>query len=176
MSNYRGYSIAGGTYFFTLALANRQSTLLTDQIEMLRAAYQRTNALHPFTTIAICILPDHIHAIWQLPPDDANFALRWRMIKSQFSRQLPINQQRSDSKAKRREKGIWQRRFWEHQIRDDNDLQRHVDYIHYNPVKHGYVQRVRDWEYSSFQRYVKQGHYPIDWGGSVYIKSGDFGE
>jgi putative transposase len=95
--------------------------------------------------------------------------------KSVF-KQLPINQQRSNSKAKRREKGIWQRRFWEHQIRDDNDLQRHVDYIHYNPVKHGYVQRVRDWEYSSFQRYVKQGHYPIDWGGSVYIKSGDFGE
>lgn len=176
MSNYRRDPIAGGTYFFTLTLADRQSTLLIDQIEALRIAYQRANALHPFTTIAICILPDHIHAIWQLPPHDANFALRWRMIKSQFSRQFPANQQRSDSKAIRREKGIWQRRFWEHQIRDDNDLQRHVDYIHYNPVKHGYVQRVQDWEYSSFQRYVKQGCCLLDWGGDGEVEKGDYGE
>lgn len=149
---------------------------MTDQIEALRFAYQRTNALHPFTTIAICILPDHIHAIWQLPPNDANFALRWRMIKSQFSRQFSVNAQRSESKAIRREKGIWQRRFWEHQIRDDNDLQRHVDYIHYNPVKHEYVQCVRDWQYSSFHRYVKQGRCPIDWGGGVIVEEGGFGE
>ncbi len=169
MSNYRRDPIAGGTYYFTLTLADRQSTLLIDQIGALRIAYQRANALHPFTTIAICILHDHIHAIWQLRQHDANFALRWRIIKSQFSRQFPINEQRSVSKAIRREKGIWQRRFWEHQIRDDNDLQRHVDYIHYNPVKHGYVQRVQDWQYSSFQRYVKQGYYPIDWGGGVKV-------
>jgi putative transposase len=175
MSNYRREPIAGGTYFFTLALANRQSSLLVNQIEALRIAYQRANSLHSFTTIAICIMPDHLHAIWQLPQHDANFALRWSVIKSQFSRQFSVNQLRSVSKARRREKGIWQRRFWEHQIRDEADLQRHVDYIHYNPVKHGYVKCVRDWEFSSFHRYVKQGHYPMDWGGDG-VATGDFGE
>lgn len=175
MPNYRRDPLAGGTYFFTLTLANRQSNLLIKHIDAFRQAYQRADELHPFTTIAICILPDHLHAIWQLPPNDANFALRWSIIKSQFSRQLSANQQRSESKVKRREKGIWQRRFWEHQIRDEADLQRHVDYIHYNPVKHEYVKCVQDWQYSSFHRYVKQEHCPIDWGG-VSGQQGNYGE
>ena len=175
MSNYIRSQVAGATYFFTLALAQRNTNLLTDNIELLRQAYQRANALHPFTTISICILPDHIHAIWQMPIDDGNYALRWRMIKSQVSRNFNANEQRSSSKIKHREKGIWQRRYWEHQIRDDNDLQRHVDYIHYNPVKHGLVSNVKDWPHSTFHRYVKDGVYAENWGGRFDGK-GVFGE
>ena len=175
MSNYIRSQVFGATYFFTLTLAQRNTSLLTDNIDLLRRAYQRVNALHPFTTIAICILPDHIHAIWQLPLDDGDYALRWRIIKSQFSRNFSVNEQRSSSKIKHREKGIWQRRYWEHQIRDDNDLQRHVDYIHYNPVKHGLVGHVKDWPHSTFHRYVKQGVCEEDWG-SGFDGKGLFGE
>lgn len=175
MSNYIRSQVAGATYFFTLTLAQRNTALLTDNIELLRHAYQRANALHPFTTIAICILPDHIHAIWQMPPDDGDYALRWRMIKSQFSRHFSANEQRSSSKVKRREKGIWQRRYWEHQIRDDIDLQRHVDYIHYNPVKHGLVSNVKDWPHSTFHRYVKDDVYAESLGGK-FDEKGIFGE
>ena len=175
MSNYRRAPVAGATYFFTLTLADRRSDWLVSHIEALRAAYLRARDLHPFHTIAICVMPDHLHAIWQLPQDDADFALRWRMIKSGFSRQFVANPGRSASKVGRREKGIWQRRYWEHQIRDDADLQRHVDYIHYNPVKHGHVEQVRDWPYSSFHRYVVSDHYPADWGGAGQAAD-DFGE
>lgn len=175
MSNYIRSQVAGGTYFFTLTLAQRNTNLITANIDVLRLAYQRANTLYPFTTIAICILPDHIHAIWKMPQDDGDYALRWRMIKSQFSRNFSANQQRSNSKIKHREKGIWQRRYWEHQIRDDIDLQHHVDYIHYNPVKHGLVQRVQDWPHSTFHRYVKEGLYAQNWGDGFDGK-GVFGE
>ena len=177
MSRYRRSQILGGTYFFTVALANRQSKLLVEHIEALRQAYRRANELHPFTTVAICILPEHIHAIWQLPPDDANYALRWSIIKAQFSRQFEANINRSASKIRQREKGIWQRRYWEHQIRDEIDLNRHIDYIHANPVKHGYVNAVRDWEYSSFHRYVREDILPMDWMGTTDdMADGQFGE
>lgn len=175
MPNYIRSQVAGATYFFTVTLAQRNTRLLTDNIDLLRSAYQRANSLHPFTTIAICILPDHVHAIWQMPKNDGNYALRWRLIKSQFSRNFSANEQRSNSKIKRREKGIWQRRFWEHQIRDEVDLQRHVDYIHYNPVKHGLVGSVKDWPYSTFHRYAKQGMVAKNWGSNVEEK-GMFGE
>ena len=165
MPKYIRSQLAGATYFFTLTLAQRQTQFLTDNIHLLRQAYQRANALHPFTTVAICVLPDHLHAIWQMPVDDCDFALRWRMIKSNFSRNFGANQQRSNSKIKHREKGIWQRRYWEHQIRDEIDLQRHVDYIHYNPVKHGLVSQVKDWPHSTFHKYVAQGIYTENWGG-----------
>jgi putative transposase len=176
MSQYIRSNIAGGTYFFTLTLANRGSTALTDHIEALRTAYRRVQTLHPFKTIAICVLPDHIHAIWQLPEGDPHFALRWQHIKGQFSRQLSANGQRSASKFKKREKGIWQRRYWEHQIRDEFDLQRHVDYTHINPVKHGYVTQVKDWPYSSFHAYVERGELPIGWGGQHALPEQSFGE
>lgn len=175
MSNYIRSQVAGGTYFFTLTLAQRNTNLITANIELLRLAYQRANTLHPFTTIAICILPDHIHAIWKMPQDDGDYALRWRMIKSQFSRNFSANQQRSNSKIKHREKGIWQRRYWEHQIRDDIDLQRHVDYVHFNPVKHGLVNQVKDWPHSTFHRYVKEGVYAENWGNG-FDEKGAFGE
>lgn len=174
MPHYFRSQEAGATYFFTLTLAQRKTSLLTDHIDWLRLAYQRANTLHPFKTIAICILPDHIHAIWQMPAEEADYGLRWRMIKSQFSRYFSPNEHRSSSKIKHREKGIWQRRYWEHQIRDDVDMQRHVDYIHYNPVKHGLVSRVRDWPQSTFHKHVAQGMVNENWGG--YDEKGVFGE
>jgi putative transposase len=174
MPNYIRFQTAGATYFFTLTIAQRNTCLLTDNITLLRQAYQRVHALYPFTTIAICILPDHLHAIWKMPENDGDYALRWRIIKSNFYRHFAENQARSDSKVKHREKGIWQRRYWEHQIRDDIDLQRHVDYIHYNPVKHGLVSHVKDWPYSTFHKYVAQGLAEGNWG--EFDEEGGFGE
>lgn len=175
MPNYIRNQIAGASYFFTITLADRRSSMLTDHIHLLRNAYQRANTLHSFKTVAIYILPDHLHAVWQMPEDDGDYALRWRMIKSHFSRQFSASDNRSNSKIKHREKGIWQRRYWEHQIRDDLDMQRHIDYIHYNPVKHGLVAKAIDWPHSTFHRYVKQGVYSEDWGVSKE-QIGQFGE
>lgn len=176
MSIYRRTKIAGGTFFFTVTLADRSSDLLVVEVDRLRRVYKDIDERRPFRTIAICILPDHLHAIWTLPDGDVDFSTRWNLIKSGFSRGLSAKTH-SKSKAARREKGIWQRRFWEHAIRDDNDLTRHVDYIHFNPVKHGLVTRVRDWPHSSFQRYAARGDLPDDWGGDVRDVSGSaFGE
>ena len=174
MSRYRRILVPGATYFFTVALADRNSRVLVDEIDRLREAYGGVHRELPFTTIAICVLPDHIHALWRLPEGDADYSGRWSRIKSGFSRGLPPAE-RSASKELRREKGIWQRRFWEHQIRDEVDLERHVDYIHYNPVKHGLVSRVTDWPYSSFRRYVAAGWLDADWAG-VALESQDLGE
>ena len=174
MSRYRRVKIAGGAFFFTLALADRSSDLLVRHIERLRSAYAEVEKRYPFETVAICILPDHIHALWQLPDGDADYASRLSLLKIGFSRGLPPAK-RSRSKIRKREKGIWQRRYWEHAIRNDIDLERHVDYIHYNPVKHGLVTRVADWPYSSFHRYVAQGILPGDWAGDARL-SGRFGE
>jgi putative transposase len=175
MPNYRRAQINGGLFFFTVALANRSSNLLIDEIDRLRRAYRTVQERHPFETIAVCILPDHLHAIWDLPGDDKDFAARWSIIKSSFSRGLDA-QLRSQSKVSKREKGIWQRRYWEHAIRDDADLERHVDYIHFNPVKHGYVTRVADWPHSSFHRFVERGLLVADWGGDQKEIAGSFGE
>jgi putative transposase len=111
-----------------------------------------------------------------LAPPTTDFASRWSLFKSDFSRGIPAAGARSASKLKKREKGIWQRRYWEHAIRDDRDLERHVDYIHYNPVKHGLVSRVVDWPHSSFHRYVEKSLLPVDWGGDAMQLSGEFGE
>src|SRR5262245_16696869 len=176
MTRYRRAKVEGGTFFFTLALADRSSDLLVRHIEQLRASYSRVQRRYPFETIAICVLPDHLHAIWSVPQDDANFPLRWSQIKAGFSRELSESAHLSPSKIAKREKGIWQRRYWEHVVRDDTDLQRHVDYIHFNPVKHGHVSRARDWPYSSFARYVERGLLPLDWGGDALDLPGSFGE
>ncbi|MDA9422979.1 transposase [Bradyrhizobium sp. CCBAU 53380] len=162
-------------FFFTIVLADRSSTLLVDQADRLRRIYQTVFRRRPFETVAICILPDHLHAIWALPEDDQDFSSRWNLIKGGFSRGLEPGK-RSISKLRKREKGIWQRRYWEHAIRDDADLERHVDYIHFNPVKHGLVKRVRDWSLSSFHRHVEQGTLPVDWGGDMRDITGQFGE
>ena len=176
MSRYRRVTIAGGTYFFTVALADRSGDLLVREIDRLRRAYRAAQKDRPFETVAICVLPEHLHALWTLPPGDSDFASRWMLIKSGFSRGLSASALRSNSKIAKREKGIWQRRYWEHTIRDDRDFERHVDYIHYNPVKHGLVSRVADWPHSSFHQFVECGILPADWGGDVGDLPGRFGE
>lgn len=176
MSRYRRAHIPGGTFFFTVTLVDRSSDALTRNIDRLRRIYQEVQHDRRFETVVICILPNHLHAIWSLPENDTDFAMRWSLIKSGFSRGLPALASRSQSKLGKREKGIWQRRYWEHAIRDDSDMERHIDYIHYNPVKHGLVARVRDWPHSSFHRYVAEGVLPADWGGDIREITNSFGE
>jgi putative transposase len=175
MPQYRRPKIEGGAFFFTVVLADRSSSLLVDRIDHLRQVYRSVQISRPFETIAICILPDHIHAIWALPENDADFPMRWNLIKGGFSRGVGLRL-RSPSKVSKREKGVWQRRYWEHAIRNDTDLERHVDYIHFNPVKHGHVTRARDWPHSSFHRYVERGLLAPDWGGDMKELEGAFGE
>ena len=175
MSQYRRIHHPGGMFFFTVALADRRATLLIDHIGALRAAFRDTKALYPFRIEAIVILPEHLHCIWSLPSGDSDFALRWRLIKGRFSKSLQPHENLSRSRASRNERGIWQRRFWEHTIRDDVDYRTHLDYIHMNPVKHGYAARVADWPNSSFHRFGREGFYPQDWGGADVI-DGSFGE
>ena len=159
---YRRLYVSGGTYFFTLVTEKRRP-LLIENIEILREAFRRAMKNHSFSIEAIVVLPDHLHTIWRLPPDDYDFSRRWLAIKKHFSLNMEAFPS-SESKIKKREKGIWQRRYWEHLIKDDKDLKRHHDYIHFNPVKHGLVNNPIDWEYSSFKKCVQQGLYSEDWG------------
>jgi putative transposase len=167
MTNYRRSNIAGASYFFTVNLDDRTSSLLVERIALLRSVFAYAQTRHPFTIDAIVILPDHLHAIWTLPEGDSDFSLRWRLIKTTFSRSLPHDEHRSVSREDKGERGIWQRRYWEHLIRDDLDFARHVDYIHINPVKHGWAKQVSAWPHSSFHRYVRAGILPIGWAGSA---------
>jgi putative transposase len=175
MPDYRRTKAKGNTFFFTVVLADRSNALLVDEVNRLRASYRLVQSRRSFETVAICILPDHLRAIWTLLEDDNDFSTRWALIKSGFSRGLDARP-RSPSKIVKREKGIWQRRYWEHAIRDENDLARHIDYIHFNPVRHGHVSRVADWPHSSFHRYVEQGLLEVDWGGDMEEITGSFGE
>lgn len=164
MRTYQRAQIPGATYFFTVNLAERHANaLLTTHIDVLREAFRITKQAHPFMLEAIVVLPDHLHCLWRLPPDDSDFSMRWRLIKAHFSRMLPPGERISASRMRKGERGIWQRRYWEHVIRDERDLQNHLDYIHYNPVKHGHVARAIDWPHSSFHRYVARGAYPENW-------------
>ncbi len=164
MPNYRRVRVRGGCYFFTVSLQNRRRTLLTECVDLLRRAFAEIRAEHPFHIDAIVILPEHLHAVWTLPPGDDDYSTRWNLIKGAFSRRLPGGEALSCSRARKRERGIWQRRFWEHTIDSDEDYVQHVNYAHYNPVKHGYVTRPIDWPYSSLHRYVKDGILSADWG------------
>lgn len=167
MSWYRRLYVKGGIYFFTVVLQNRKSDYLLRYIKEFRQAYAETIKNAPFKTIAICILPDHFHLLMQLPEGDDNFSERIRLLKINFNKRLPSwCRSPSDNQQKRRELGIWQRRFWEHLIKDEKDLANHIDYIYYNPVKHGYVKQVKDWALSSFHRDVNNGIYSRDWGGN----------
>lgn len=171
MPEYRRTFIEGGTYFFTVVTYNRFAILTTEEgRNFLHEAWLEVCERLPFETVAVCILPDHLHCIWTLPEGDANFSGRWKEIKRVFTRryleQVGPGRVVSASRIKHGEAAVWQRRFWEHAIRDEEDFCRHLDYIHYNPVKHGLVQRVSDWPYSSFHRYVKRGWYNPDWGSS----------
>lgn len=182
MSTYRRANITGGTYFFTVVTYRRQSFLCDELVRTaLREAIAETRILCPFTIDAWVLLPDHLHCIWTLPPDDADFGKRWAMIKRFVSKRcgqtLLCDDWLSDSKRRRNEATVWQRRFWEHMICDETDYRRHMDYLHYNPVKHGLVKSVQDWQFSTFHRYVKEGVYSEDWCGRAGgQEDGDFGE
>jgi putative transposase len=171
MSNYRRNFIPGGTFFFTLVTHQRRQFLATPAARCcLREALRKVRRDWPFALDAIVLLPDHLHCIWTLPPGDAAYDVRWKRIKHCFTTSyLSAGGSEgaiSASRASKRERGIWQKRYYEHTVRDDDDLKRCVDYIHVNPLKHGLVARVRDWPWSSFHRYVTLGEYSPDWGGS----------
>jgi len=173
---YRRAQAPGGTFFFTVNLLDRKSDLLVREIKVLRQSFRWVRERHPFTIVAMVVMPDHLHAIWQLPEGDGDYAMRWGLIKAAFSRALPrVNETIGSSRHAKRERGIWQRRYWEHQIRDEEDLMRHVDYIHYNPIKHGYVSHATDWLFSSIHRAVERGDVTADLGGLSEI-DGVFGE
>ncbi|MFN7055814.1 REP-associated tyrosine transposase [Hyphomonas sp.] len=152
MPEYRRLYSDGGTYFFTVNLEDRKSDLLVSEISKLRAAYSYVQSRHPFRTDAICILPDHIHCVWTLPEGDSDFSKRWMLLKSFFSRAITGRVATSGSRARRGEKTIWQRRFWEHLIRNNEDFEAHIGYTYENPVKHGYTSRAEDWPHSSLHR------------------------
>lgn len=175
MSNYRRAYIPGASYFFTVNLADRSSDLLLREINALRTAFARVVNEMPFETNAMVVLTDHLHAVWTLPEDDSNYSERVRRLKAYFSAQIAMHDSVKASLARKGERGIWQRRFWEHLIRDEEDYIRHVDYVHINPLKHGLVNQVRDWPHSTFHRYVKKGELPLDWGGAA-DSEGQFGE
>ena len=160
---YRRNRVAGGSYFFTLTLEDRRRRLLVEHIEALRASWHAVLERFPHEVIAVVVLPDHLHAVVRLPPEATDYAALWRELKKSFTRRLLLAGIELPSRSEGGYR-LWQRRYWEHTLRDDADLAAHVDYVHYNPVKHGWVERVRDWPHSSFHRYVAAGLLPIDWG------------
>ena len=164
---YRRAFTPGATLFFTVVTHDRRPLLQSkDAVETLRAAFRAVRATRPFAIDAMVVLPDHAHSLWTLPTDDANFATRWRLIKTWFTKHSPVDQRGPQDTASAAKQGetVWQHRYWEHRIRDEDDYARHVDYIHYNPVKHGWAKSPAEWPYSSFRRYVAAGIYPADWG------------
>ena len=169
MSKYRRWRIAGGMYFFTVVSAQRRRILTTALArQCLRESLRQVQALYPFRIECIVLLPDHLHTIWELPREDHDYSTRWRWIKANFTKLYlargGVETLRSNSRLDKQERGIWQRRFWEHAVRDVEDWKRCADYVHFNPVKHGLVKRVADYAWSSFHRYVTLGEYDISWG------------
>jgi putative transposase len=173
MSNYLRNRVAGGTYFFTVNLYDRRSDLLVAEIALLRSAVSNVRASDPFHIDAWVVLPDHMHCLWTLPAGDNDYPGRWSAIKKAFSKSLPTMEQRTRNQIRRGERGIWQRRYWEHTIRDETDYAAHMDYIHFNPVKHGLADTPSGWPYSTFRRNVQRGIYPPDWMGEVALGSSD---
>jgi putative transposase len=173
MVNYRRSQIAGGTFFFTVNLQDRRRALLVEHADGLRDIVRTVRRESPFVIDAMVVLPDHWHAVWTLPPDDANYTARIRLVKARFTKHLlragvPL------TKDTRGEYQLWQKRFWEHTIRDDRDFEAHVNYVHINPVKHGHVTRAIDWPHSTLHRYVKDGLVGVDW--ACVLEAGGFGE
>ena len=180
---YRRANVRGGTYFFTVVTFKRIKLFaIPGNVDLLRDAIKKVKQAHPFKIVAFVLLPDHLHCIWTLPQQDSDFSTRWRLIKSYFSRNInpkdvgwvevrnPTNEASPTSRQKKKEKSIWQRRFWEHLIRDQQDLNRHIEYIHFNPVKHGLASAPANWAYSSFKRYVDKGIYDVKWGSGVKVE------
>jgi putative transposase len=162
MPNYRRVLIPGATYFFTVVTGRRKPILASpDAVQTLRESVAVVRHAMPFAMEAWVVLPDHMHAIWTLPDGDADYPRRWGRIKAEFTRRCGI----AHASAPSCDSGVWQPRFWEHLIRNEDDATAHMNYLHFNPVKHGLAARVSDWPYSSFHRHVREGRYPLDWGG-----------
>ena len=161
MSHYRRAKFCGGYYFFTVVCYKRHKIFTGETArKCLRQAFEKVRSKRHFTTIAFCLLPEHLHCVWKLPEGDGDFSIRWSLIKRYFTisylKKGGKESTQSSSRLKHRHRGIWQKRFWEHQIRDEPDLQSHIDYIHYNPVKHGLVKDVVDWPWSTYQNMLNQ--------------------
>ena len=170
MPNYHRIFAEGGTFFFTVVTYDRLPILSHEHARnILHQAWFEVKERFPFKTLAVCLLPDHLHCIWKLPEGDADYPIRWKEIKRRFTvrylQEVGPGEERNQSRQKKQEAAIWQRRYWEHTIDHQEDLEEHLDYIHYNPIKHGYVKQAGDWPYSSFPRYVKRGIYEPDWAG-----------
>lgn len=170
MRNYIRDKTQDGCYFLTFNLIDRKSQLLLTHIDKFRIAYARTVQQHRFHLEAMVVLPDHVHIMITLPEDSDNYAIVVASLKSQFSRQLNNIETITSWRQAKREKGIWQRRFWVHCIRDDTDYRQHMNYIHYNPVKHGHVAKPQDWPYSTLHKLIEKDIYPTDWGTKENIK------
>ena len=159
MSHYRRTTIPGGVYFFTVVTQDRVAVFSTEtRVDLLRRAFRKVRRSKPFLIDAMVVLPDHLHCIWRLPHGDGDYSGRWREIKKAVSGEI------AGQTNARNERQVWQRRFWEHAIRDQRDWRRHMDYIHYNPVKHGLVEHPMDWPWSSLERCVMRGWYEATWG------------
>ena len=181
--DYRRAFVPGGSFFFTAVTESRRPVFSTpENVAVLREAMRRVKAKHPLAIVATVILPDHLHAIWNLPPGDADFSTRWRLVKTWFTKHCDREKVPSEcflspasaldvpgvrSRLAKAEQAVWQHRYWEHWLRDERDFARHLDYLHYNPVKHGWVCHPIDWPYSSFRHFVKRGIYTEDWGSSL---------
>ena len=172
---YRRQYVEGGTFFFTVVTFGRRPILI-ERIDDLRRAFAIVMKDRPFIIDAHVIMPDHIHMIWTLPEGDADYPTQWRLIKHYFSRMIlpPMDEQISLARVSKKERQIWQRRYWEHVIRDDQDMTNHIEYIHYNPVKHGVTKSPEDWVFSSFQKFVKDGYYPPDWKPEKELITGNY--
>ncbi len=164
---YRRAFIPGASFFFTVVTEKRRPFLaLDDSVAVLREAFRTVHSKKPFELDAIVILPDHLHCIWTLPPGDADFSTRWRLIKTWFTKHCDpaLRNAPTAIQSERQEQTLWQHRYWEHMLRSDEDYRRHLEYIHFNPVKHGNAHSPIDWPYSSFKRYVEAGIYEAGWG------------
>ena len=169
MPDYRWWYLPGGTFFFTVVTCRRRPILCEEMARRcLREAIDAVDAKWSVQWIAVVLMPDHLHAVWTLPPGDARYSVRWKRIKEEFTRRYLEGGGKEiapdPSRSRHGERGIWQRRFWEHTVRDEQDLRRCVDYVHWNPRKHGQVSNVRDWPWSSFHRFVRLGEYTPAWG------------
>jgi len=172
MPDYRRSKVEGGTYFFTVVTYNRHPLFASDEArQILHAAWANTQHRFPFITDAVCLLPDHLHCIWTLPDGDDRYSVRWKEIKRLFTKEFLARGgsggNRNESRMKRGEAAVWQRRFWEHRIRDDRDYYQHIEYIHYNPVKHKLVSNPADWPWTSLHRFIDLGYCEKNWGVAV---------
>lgn len=169
MTDYRRWRVEGGAYFFTVVTEERRRWLCDDLArDCLRDAIRVIRKRRPFRIDAIVLLPDHLHTVWTLPAGDSDYSTRWRLIKKRFTTAYlqagGIEAAANASRQAKGERSLWQRRFFEHTVRDEPDMKRCIDYVHVNPLKHGLVDRVIDWPWSSFHRYVRLGEYLPDWG------------